>query len=79
MEKAVRKISNEIQPFNYISKQEPIYANYKIFVNKDTYDYMWKMDDLDFKTKAALNVYMAQVKQVRELRQNTNDGSTLEI
>lgn len=78
---ASRKISESSDHnVRYLSKGEPYFANYKLFFKKGSEeDYEWKEEDLDFKTKASLKADAASLQKCRELRQNTLDGSTLEL
>lgn len=63
---------------SFLSKQEPIFANYRLFFKrKEEEEYLWHEDDLDFKTKASLKAETAVVRNERQLRQDEKDGSTL--
>jgi NADPH-ferrihemoprotein reductase len=81
-DKPMRKKSNEGQEEShaFLSKLEPALANYRLFLKKShEEEYPWHQDDLDFKTKASLKAELAEVRSVRQLRQDEKDGSTLEL
>ena len=59
----------------YLSKEDPIYANYKLYFTEEKAEII--EEELDFKTKASLKSKMSAVHNVKEVRQNMNDGSTL--
>ena len=80
-EHMIRKGSScNVIELEYISKDPNQLANYRLFFRHgDNIDYEWAEEDLDFKTKISLKAEEAKINHIKQLRQNENDGSTLEL